>query len=519
MSRDPDGNIECNEAQGERQVRATFPARRRAPSISTLLAALWALWLAQFGVERLVTAGETSCATANCHGNATTRGSQVWKRSAILFATRDPHRRAFDALYTERSRTMLERLAALDEGLANGGAAHDAPQVSRDSELAAAVYDRLVEERCVGCHATPVARRSDSAWRRAEGVNCEACHGAAERWLDAHVSREWPQRGDDERRSRLGFTALRSLDSRAETCVECHVGPRRVDERVYRVDHDLIAAGHPRLDFEFSSALANLPPHWDDGADRARHQRTTNSTAFDSDAWLVGQRAIAAALLRLDQLDADAGSGPDWSRFQCFDCHQRLRTASPSGGVTPRALAASRSGDAPRRSGEPRRWNGPWQVVALELAVRGEPVDGVPSVEWLERSRIAGPSLTAAQRRQFLSHWATELKRNETWSWDAAAGYDLAVAAWLADRGPAPDPATLDDASIPDAKLRRVAREYREALDRCFTPDSPSQYHSPDLWRSRGPLALERLEALRQAIEEADGGVPRATAETVKDDP
>ncbi len=34
------------------------------------------------------------------------------------------------------------------------------------------------------------------------------------------------------------------------------------------VDHDLIAAGHPALRFEFATYFANLPPHWDVARDK-----------------------------------------------------------------------------------------------------------------------------------------------------------------------------------------------------------------------------------------------------------
>ena len=58
------------------------------------------------------------------------------------------------------------------------------------------------------------------------------------------------------------------------------------------MDHDLIAAGHPRPNFEFYAYLAKMPAHWD----RTKDQQEQGNAA---DAWLVGQVVAAEAAARL----------------------------------------------------------------------------------------------------------------------------------------------------------------------------------------------------------------------------
>ena len=53
----------------------------------------------------------------------------------------------------------------------------------------------------------------------------------------------------------------------------------------------MIAAGHPRLTFEMSAFLANMPHHWDDRAEKARED-------YAAHVWAVGQIASTQAALR-----------------------------------------------------------------------------------------------------------------------------------------------------------------------------------------------------------------------------
>ena len=117
------------------------------------------------------------------------------------------------------------------------------------------------------------------------------------------------------------------------------------------VNHDLIAAGHPRLAFEFTSYLAQMPKHWNEVDDWEYQDRKRNSPAserirreqpFWSNAWWVGQ--IAASRQSLCQLASRAASAtmpqvgreatgsedsfvtwPEFAEYDCFACHHDLR--------------------------------------------------------------------------------------------------------------------------------------------------------------------------------------------------
>ena len=123
------------------------------------------------------------------------------------------------------------------------------------------------------CHVNPtLAAKSDphSKALHAEGVSCEACHGNAEHWRFEHAG--WnPKTNRDEAYGRTGMTKLFDPAVRAADCAGCHVGaPASTDMPLREVNHDLIAAGHPRLNFEFTTYLRKMPPHW------AEKDRETN---------------------------------------------------------------------------------------------------------------------------------------------------------------------------------------------------------------------------------------------------
>src|SRR5262249_30811062 len=145
----------------------------------------------------------------------------------------------------------------------------------------------------------------------------------------------------------LGFHDTKNLRSRAEACIRCHVGDREMD-----VNHDLIAAGHPRLRFEYGAYLANYPKHWKESADRARNPD------HQARAWLIGQLVSARASLRLLAHRAEAGGKPwpEFSEYNCAACHHDL------GGKERGGLGSRQAGDLP--------W-GTWYLALVpELARR-----------------------------------------------------------------------------------------------------------------------------------------------------
>jgi hypothetical protein len=253
------------------------------------------------------------------------KGSEysIWMQS-------DRHGNAYATLFSHRSQEIVRKL-----GL---NAAH-------------------TEKVCLKCHslaADPGETVSGRVSVLADGVSCEACHGAAEHWLEPHKRRDWKSR-DDAGRSGLGFQDTKTILARTTACLSCHVGSEDRD-----VNHDLIAAGHPRLYFEMSAYLAKLPPHWDTAKD---HQ---DYPALEARLWTVGQFATADAALGLlkqrssPQPQASLTKPSPWpelAEYACFACHHDL--AADSWRQKP---------DSTRPPGQ-LRW-GTWNFAFVEGLVR-----------------------------------------------------------------------------------------------------------------------------------------------------
>jgi hypothetical protein len=264
--------------------------------------------------------GVGGCSASNCHGGDGTRGSLGSEYS--IWIQEDKHAEAFSVLYNETSQRMA-RLLKLDKP------AHQAAL-------------------CLNCHAPqndPPFASSDahgSLSALLDGVSCEACHGAASDWLGPHVRRDWADKSDDEK-AELGFRSTKNLWERGKTCADCHVGEAGRD-----VNHDLYAAGHPRLFFEMSAFHANMPAHWDRNNDRQRTGPSHDQSSFEAKLWAIGQLASAEAALDLlihraenarddfvvRDKDAKYPSGatvavwPEFAETGCFACHHNLDSPS-----------------------------------------------------------------------------------------------------------------------------------------------------------------------------------------------
>lgn len=254
--------------------------------------------------------GVASCAAAACHNQNGPKGSL--RSEYTTWAAYDPHARAYEVLYNDRSRRIMKLLKPREE-----------PHPEK-------------EALCLSCHAYPdptlqgpptAARFSTS-----DGVGCEACHGPAEKWLARHYSTEW-KGFDPARKADLGFVDTKNLHTRAEVCARCHVGHQDMD-----VNHDLIAAGHPRLRFDFGAYLANYSfRHWKRADDVKRYPD------LEARAWLVGQLTSARAAVELTSHRA-ANSGrkpwPEFAEYNCAACHHQL-----AGGLAPPAKGKRLPGD------------------------------------------------------------------------------------------------------------------------------------------------------------------------------
>lgn len=234
--------------------------------------------------------GTASCVSAGCHGDPR-EDSPKWRTAFTTWASRGPHSQAYDVLWTQRGREMTRLLSGHTEPLTD------------------AAHSQALEQRCVGCHATPPpANASLKAVHYALGVQCESCHGPAEHWLHSHSQAGF-------RRDTSGFIDTKEqLRQRANACVQCHVGPSDASGAPQAVDHDLIAAGHPRLAFEFNAYMQSLPAHWDQAKDEKRLP-----LSFHFESWLAGQKARA----EWEQAHADSQS-TDFAKYECSVCHHGL---------------------------------------------------------------------------------------------------------------------------------------------------------------------------------------------------
>ena len=245
--------------------------------------------------------GSGSCSATACHGSTTPSStSRILRNESTTWQTLDKHANAFSVLGGEQSKTIIKRL---------GSGWKSATE----------------ESRCLACHATvsSSARTAEEQTLVADGVGCESCHGPASDWISPHTQFDWAA----VRESRTThFRSMTDLTTRAKTCAGCHVGePAKPGQEIRDVDHNLIAAGHPRLDFEFSAYLANMPPHW--GSETVPDVLPD----FRARTWALGQVVSAQVALELladravRTVGGQANSWPEFAEYGCFSCHHDLR--------------------------------------------------------------------------------------------------------------------------------------------------------------------------------------------------
>jgi len=227
--------------------------------------------------------GDFSCGRRGCHGDvvALEINGGEWTR----YARNDPHAHAYDTLDSSRSQRIFHAW----------------------NHTANRPYQR---GDCLGCHALPEAPvdLSPEAHRSwfGGGIGCESCHGPARNWLVPHAR---PQHKDHER---FKPRPLHPARLQAESCLGCHVG-----DATRQVDHDLIAAGHPRLHFDFAGDRHDWPTHWRPTLDQDRRPLR--------DAMVGRLVALDAALnLLMARADSTNPRWPELSEYNCFSCHTNL---------------------------------------------------------------------------------------------------------------------------------------------------------------------------------------------------
>jgi hypothetical protein len=357
--------------------------------------------------------GSPSCSAQACHGDLKPDQAVagIWGNEHTIWIEGDRHSRAYEALFDPRSKQIAAKLDL--------GAAHEA-------------------QVCLECHAprNALARVDHLAAAGplvlGDGVGCEACHGAAEKWLEPHSRR----RLSPGERAAMGMRDTEDILERAGLCAGCHVGsPAAGGLSARDVNHELIAAGHPPLRYEYGTFLAKMPKHWTekrrDPTDAGRID-----SGFEARVWAVGQIVAAAAALDLlaDRAGVEATAAesdiapaaelgialdqpwPEFAEYDCFACHHDLHDKSWR-----REGYAKRLPDQ-ETLGVPR-W-GTWYYPLLSSLLLAEPrtADGdvaeplAPFTELrgLMRSPLTDRGMVAAKARdasRVLGAWAGDLAR------------------------------------------------------------------------------------------------------------
>lgn len=254
------------------------------PTLTPSLRPVWVICLltSLTWAQKAQYIGAGGCASSNCHGGTTPaveKVSRILTTEYSLWAVQDKHSKAAKVLEEPRSKRMAEIL-----GISNP----------------------VTDKKCASCHVVGSPERL-----KMDGVACEACHGPAERWLGPHT-----QVNSHAASVAAGMIDTKDLVRRAKTCLECHLGaPDKL------VDHELIAAGHPDLQFELDTFTWAQPSHHRDPKPSA------GNTLPRVRAWAVGQAVRLAEGMRQMAQRADA-RWPEFAELECSQCHHDLRAES-----------------------------------------------------------------------------------------------------------------------------------------------------------------------------------------------
>ncbi|MFO0964692.1 MAG: multiheme c-type cytochrome [Gemmataceae bacterium] len=409
--------------------------------------------------------GTPSCSALSCHGSIEARpGATSDHNEVTLWSLRDPHARAFQVLEDKqilRSKRSKEMAARLGLG------------------------DPRAEATCLACHANPRTARKDAGMATKEeriwGVSCEACHGDAGAWLVEHTRPDWREATLEQKRA-AGMIAPQDLTGLLKACAGCHVGTPAADGAPPRdVTHDLIAAGHPRMQFEASAFLANLPPHWN--ADRAGRKGRS-----EGKVWAIGQVTAAQAALELSKARRSE-AWPELAEFSCYACHHDLQ---PQSWRQQRDVLATKKGVAVRPGLTP--WSD-WYWLGPSVLAEKDLLDEPAFKANLEKVR---PALTPAKARTDGGPLEASLRRMlaaaERWNTGRSSA---ALKAWSAALGESPDWEQAEQfylggvALNEDARLKAWHDLLQSLAPRRAFVESPAAYRPDDV----APL----LDALRKA--------------------
>lgn len=398
--------------------------------------------------------GVASCAGSACHGAARMQGAVVRQDEYLLWQRKDRHSRAYDTLRSERSRRIAANL-----GL---GEATAAPM-------------------CLACHADPRPEEERGGrFQLSDGVGCETCHGASERWLTAHA------RGYASHQERLagGLYPTWEPGARAELCLSCHQGDAKRP-----MTHAIMGAGHPPLLFELDTFGALQPAHYDVDADYVKRKGKPDSAR----TWALGQATAARGLLAGVGAAPAVGLFPELAWFSCNACHRPMQPprweADADSGLPPGRVRLADAALhqvslwldvvkpelAARWRTELRALHGASQAGAAELRARAQAAQQLLDAEVLPLAK--GHETSRAQLRALVLRVI-----------DGAAGPragDFAVAEQAAM-------ATAVLVTALEAPGAQPPRAVRAAIDAVYSAVAERERYEP--WKLRQALAQARTE-------------------------
>ena len=442
-----------------------FMARRLA-LIAALMALAFVLWLGSvIGIPRQTAyaaetppvppepthqwIGTAGCASMGCHNANGLRGDPGSEYTTWL--VHDPHARAYEILFSDKSRTIVKKLQLEDKR-----PAHELPL-------------------CLNCHVHKgyAEANHSSRFTKEDGVGCESCHGPAGAWASEHYKPQWANLTPTAKTDK-GMWDTQTLVGRVKSCTPCHVGAAGMD-----VNHDLIAAEHPRLAFEFSAYHALMPHHWQDKKDKEAGYSPRARPDWDAAAWFVGQALTSEAAVQLLASRTEK-VWPEFAEYDCTACHHSLQDESWRQRQN-REFAGRRPGNLPWNewylSPLPYQGGIPQQLAKLKRLMEDKIVPdkdavrvqaGLASAElamWAKRfdqDRQASDKL-AAMLRELVNKGSKE----SATSWDEAAQRYLAVVA--AYHAKSTQPLPLE--SLKDIRFLLQSSIYRDGAASGFTPE------------------------------------------------
>ncbi len=259
-------------------------------------------------------ASSASCSGRACHGGSEPVPGQVVQQNEFSsWIAHDKHANAYQSLLSDRAKTMAKNLNIVE--------AHK-------------------EIRCLACHITPqiAEAQAKSDFPLDLGVGCESCHGtASSKWLGAHTTPDWKNQSPELKQKsyeKENMPFLNNPLSQAQVCAGCHIGaPANFNQGnpnqgipTRDVNHDLMAAGHPRLTFEALSHQINMPPHWN----TKKYAKEENR---EVEIWLSGQVATLSATValtshRAELAEKNLGVWPEFAESSCLSCHADFQQPS-----------------------------------------------------------------------------------------------------------------------------------------------------------------------------------------------